>query len=45
MMIQPSKEEYEICKKLKECTDEKERKKLEEKWVECIRKNPIPELP
>lgn len=25
MMIQPSKEEYEICKKLKECTDEKKK--------------------
>jgi len=25
-MIQPSKEEYEICEKLKKCTDEKERK-------------------
>ena len=24
-MIQPSKEEYEICEKLKKCTNEKER--------------------
>ena len=44
MMIQPSKEEYEICEKLKKCTDEKERKILEEKWAECVRRNPIPEL-
>lgn len=44
MMIQPSKEEYEICEKLKKCTDEKERKILEEKWIECIRKKPILEL-
>jgi hypothetical protein len=44
MMMQPSKEEYEICEKLKKCTDEKKRKILEEKWIECIRKNPIPEL-
>lgn len=44
MMMQPSKEEYEICEKLKKCTDEKERKILEEKWVECVRRNPIPEL-
>lgn len=44
MMSQPSKEEYEICEKLKKCTDEKERKILEEKWAECVRRNPIPEL-
>lgn len=43
MMIQPTKKEYEIFLKLKECKDEKERKILEEKWLECIRKNPIPE--
>ncbi len=44
MMMQPSKEEYEICEKLKNCTDEKERKILEEKWAECVRRNPIHEL-
>ena len=40
MMMQPSKEEYEICEKLKKCTDEKERKILEEKDVITDPKTP-----